>query len=83
MTLLLIHPLQSVYSPYINLLIVAKKCSTYTKACWFGCKMGPDAVGNPGLFGILHLTYYVLGDKKKLFPSIVKNMVLWVLERKG
>ena len=50
------------------------------KACWLAyCKMRPDVVGHPGIFGILHLTYYyVLGHTKY---GILSSMVVWVLER--
>ena len=42
--------------------------------------MRPDVVGHPGIFGILHLTYYVLGHTKS-FSVILNSMVVWVLER--
>ncbi len=50
------------------------------KACWLAyCKMQPDAVGHPGIFGIRHLTYYVLGHTKS-FYGILNSMVVWILE---
>ena len=41
--------------------------------------MLPDVVGHPGIFGILHLTYYVLGHIKS-FYGILNSMLVWVLE---
>ena len=33
------------------------------KACWLAhCKMRPGVVGHPGVCGILHLTYFILGQ---------------------
>ena len=43
------------------------------KACWLAyCKMPADIVGHPATFGILHLTYYVLGHTKS-FSGIFKK----------
>ena len=40
------------------------------KACWPAYyKIRLDAIGHPGIFGILHLTHYVLGHTKAAFHS--------------
>ncbi len=50
------------------------------KACWLACcKMRLDAVGHPGIFGILHLTYCVLGHTKSS-SALLNSMVVWILE---
>lgn len=44
------------------------------KACWLTyCKMCTDAVGHPGIFGILHLTQYILRHTKS-FSAILNSM---------
>ena len=40
--------------------------------------MRPDVVGHPGIFGILHLTYYVLGHTKSFFWHTI-----FILERRA
>ena len=46
------------------------------KACWLAyCKVRPDVVGHPDIFGIQHLTYYVLGHTK-YFSGILNNVTL-------
>ncbi len=45
------------------------------KACWLSyCKTQPDAIGHPGIFGIMHLTYYVLGHTNS-FSHILNSSV--------
>ncbi len=52
------------------------------KACRLQhCKIQPDVVQHPGTFGILHFTYYVLGQIKS-FSGILNSKVVWVLLRR-
>lgn len=39
------------------------------------------AVAHPGIFGILHLTYYVLG-RTNSFSGLLNSIVVWVLDRR-
>lgn len=45
------------------------------------CKIGPDALRHPAIFGILHLTYNVLCYTKSC-SGILNNMVVWLLENR-
>lgn len=41
------------------------------KECWLAyCKMCQDAVAHPGIFDILHATYYVLGHTKSFSGTL-------------
>ncbi len=50
------------------------------KACWLAYReIWPDVVGQPGTFGRLHFTYYVIGNLKS-FSAIINSRVVWILE---
>ncbi len=49
------------------------------KACWLMyCKIPPDVVEHPGTSGILHFSYYILGQIKSL-SGVLNSEVVWVL----
>lgn len=69
----------SALSCYVLSVVLPTDCGSQArKTCWFSyCKMWSD-VGHAGIFGILHLAYYVLGLIKS-FPGAVYSMAVWPL----
>lgn len=57
-----------------------------SKACWLAyCKIRPYAVGHPGIFGLLPLTYYIMGHAKSFFGKLncmgMQNHLNWLLDK--
>lgn len=50
--------------------------------CWLAYyNMVPGVVRHPGISGLLHVTYFLLGHTKSC-SAILDSVVLWVLERR-